>query len=226
MSVIRNIVLDGEHDSVGLLDGLCDVVVFALIPDHEHTGDDAALLIALTRCTSEGDITLLDLPDDPRAAGQARQHVREQLAVWGLEDLAMTTELAVSELVGNVVRHGKASMRLRLLRSQSLICEVYDGSLSTPRIRRAAFTIREAVACTWCPSSVAAGAPATSRMASASGPSRASPPEPRLAPAVTEHDRCPAVCPFRLTHRPDPARRAAAPRDAVRRAVQARGLVE
>ena len=125
----------------------------------------------------------------PAWVSQARQRVREQLAVWGLEDLAMTTELAVSELLSSVIRHGKAPMRLRLLRSQSLICEVYDGSLSTPRIRRAAFTIREAVACTWCPSSVAAGAPSTSRMASASGPSRASPPGPRLASAVTEHGR-------------------------------------
>ena len=52
----------------------------------------------------------------------------------------MTTELLVSELVGNVVRHAKGPVRLRLLRSRSLICEVYDGSLTTPRIRRAADT--------------------------------------------------------------------------------------
>ena len=52
----------------------------------------------------------------------------------------MTTELLVSELVGNVVRHARGPMRLRLLRGRALICEVSDGSLTTPRIRRAAET--------------------------------------------------------------------------------------
>ncbi|MER6086073.1 ATP-binding protein, partial [Streptomyces sp. NPDC001833] len=59
---------------------------------------------------------------------------------WGLDDLATTTELLVSELVGNVIRHARGPMRLRLLRSRILTCEVYDGSLSTPRIRHATYT--------------------------------------------------------------------------------------
>ncbi|MFE5793958.1 ATP-binding protein [Streptomyces sp. NPDC056503] len=46
----------------------------------------------------------------------------------------------MSELVGNVSRHASGPGRLRLLRSDTLICEVYDSSLTTPRIRRAAFT--------------------------------------------------------------------------------------
>ncbi|MEU9339951.1 SpoIIE family protein phosphatase [Streptomyces sp. NPDC048278] len=130
---------DGDR-SVDFLDDLCDAVVTALMPDRKHTVDDAALLITLTRCTADRDVSSLDLPADPRAAGQARRHVREQLAVWGLEDLTTTTELVVSELVGNVIRHAKQPLRLRLLRSNTLICEVYDGSLSTPRIRRATHT--------------------------------------------------------------------------------------
>ena len=140
MTGMLPIVLDGEDGTVDLLNDLCDTIISALIPDREHTNDDAALLIAHTRCTAGGDVATFDLPDDPRAAGQARQYVREQLAVWRLDDLTMTTELVVSELVGNVIRHAKGPMRLRLLRSQSLICEVYDGSLSTPRVRRASFT--------------------------------------------------------------------------------------
>ena len=31
-------------------------------------------------------------------------------------------------------------MQLRLLRSRSLVCEVFDGSLTTPRIRRTSWT--------------------------------------------------------------------------------------
>jgi anti-sigma regulatory factor (Ser/Thr protein kinase) len=50
------------------------------------------------------------------------------------------TELLVSELVGNVVRHAVGPTTVRLLRSRTLICEVSDGSLSMPRIRRAADT--------------------------------------------------------------------------------------
>jgi anti-sigma regulatory factor (Ser/Thr protein kinase) len=92
------------------------------------------------RAIDTGDVASWILPEDPRAAGQAREHVRNQLAVWGLDELAITTELLASELVGNVIRHAKGPIRLRLLRSCTLTCEVYDGSLSTPRIRHAAYT--------------------------------------------------------------------------------------
>ncbi|MGW2936012.1 ATP-binding SpoIIE family protein phosphatase [Streptomyces sp. NPDC001156] len=129
-----------EVDDVQHLDDLCDTVVSALLPDHGQTNDDAALLIAHTRAVDVGDVASCILPDDPRAAGQAREFVREQLAAWGLDDLAITTELLASELIGNVIRHAKGPIRLRLLRSRSLTCEVYDGSLSTPRIRHAAYT--------------------------------------------------------------------------------------
>jgi anti-sigma regulatory factor (Ser/Thr protein kinase) len=80
------------------------------------------------------------LPEDPQAAGQARRHVREQLSTWGLDDLTSTTELLASELVGNVVRHAKGPVSLRLLHDAELICEVFDGSLTMPRIRRATDT--------------------------------------------------------------------------------------
>jgi GAF domain-containing protein len=131
----------GHRDGgTGHLDDLCDVIVSALLPDREQTNDDAALLIAHTRCTAAADIASCSLPEDPTAAGQAREYIRKQLAAWELDDLVITTELLVSELVGNVIRHAKGPIRLRLLRSRSLICEVYDGSLTIPRIRRAAYT--------------------------------------------------------------------------------------
>ncbi|MFJ8494508.1 SpoIIE family protein phosphatase [Streptomyces sp. NPDC094038] len=130
---------DQEADVRGLAE-LCDTVVSELLPDRARTTDDAALLIAHTRALPADDIASFGLPDDPRAAGQARQLVRDQLSRWGLDDLSATTELLVSELVGNVIRHARGPMRLRLLRSRILTCEVYDGSLSTPRIRHAANT--------------------------------------------------------------------------------------
>ncbi|MFJ3804306.1 SpoIIE family protein phosphatase [Streptomyces sp. NPDC090088] len=130
-----------EEQTIQYLEDLCDEVVSALLPDHgEMTDDDAGLLIVHTRCTAASDVASRSLPDDPRAAGQAREYIRERLGAWGLGDLVITTELLASELVGNVVRHAKGPIRLRLLRSRSLTCEVYDGSLTTPRIRHATYT--------------------------------------------------------------------------------------
>jgi serine phosphatase RsbU (regulator of sigma subunit) len=129
-----------EDDDIRRLEELCDTVMSALQPDHEQTKDDAGLLIVHTRCTPARDVASYALPEDPRSAGQARDYIRQQLSAWGLEDLTLTTELLASELVGNVVRHAKGPIHLRLLRSRSLICEVYDGSLTTPRIRHASYT--------------------------------------------------------------------------------------
>lgn len=130
----------GSDQRTDRLDALCDHLVATLLPDRGQTSDDAALLIAHTRATPPGDVASCSLPENPRAAGQAREFVRGRLAEWGLHELETTTELLVSELVGNVVRHARGPVRLRLLRSRSLICEVYDGSLTTPRIRRAGHT--------------------------------------------------------------------------------------
>ncbi|POX46123.1 SpoIIE family protein phosphatase [Streptomyces sp. Ru72] len=125
----------------GDLERLCDALTTGLLPvDQLAAHDDAALLVVRVHALAPDRMASWQLSDDPRAAGQAREHVREQLSVWELEDLTMTTELIVSELMGNVVRHAKGPVQLRLLRSAGLICEVSDGSLTTPRMRRASET--------------------------------------------------------------------------------------
>ena len=48
--------------------------------------------------------------------------------------------MVASELVANVVRHAHGPVQLRLLRSTTLVCEVFDGSVTTPRIRRTSWT--------------------------------------------------------------------------------------
>ncbi|MFJ6893211.1 SpoIIE family protein phosphatase [Streptomyces hokutonensis] len=122
----------------GGLDEVCDALVGGLLPvDQQDIDDDATLLVVRVRGLPTDRIASWELPEDPRAAGEARLHVREQLAQWQLDELTMSTELLASELVGNVVRHAKGPIRLRLLRSADLVCEVSDGSLTTPRIRRA-----------------------------------------------------------------------------------------
>jgi serine phosphatase RsbU (regulator of sigma subunit)/PAS domain-containing protein len=122
------------------LDQLCDSLTRGLLPTGQPSTDDAALLVARVHATAPEAIATWSLPEDPQAAGAARRHVRDQLAVWDLQDLAGNTEMLASELVANVIRHARGPVRLRLLRSRTLTCEVFDGSVTTPRIRRASWT--------------------------------------------------------------------------------------
>ncbi|WP_256258721.1 SpoIIE family protein phosphatase [Streptomyces mirabilis] len=124
------------------LDPLCATITSALLPAHSALIDDAALLLARTHPLAAENVAEWPLPEDPVAAGQARELVRAQLTDWDLadEDLIMTTELLVSELVGNVIRHACGPIRLRMLRSRALICEVSDASLTTPHIRHTSAT--------------------------------------------------------------------------------------
>ncbi|MFE2218830.1 SpoIIE family protein phosphatase [Streptomyces canus] len=122
------------------LERLCDMLTAGLLPTDQQAADDAAFLVARLHALPADRMAGWSLPEDPKAASQARRHIREQLAAWDLDDLSPTTELLVSELVGNVVRHARGPVRLRLLHTTELICEVYDGSQTMPRIRRATET--------------------------------------------------------------------------------------
>ncbi len=76
--------------------------------------------------------------------------------------MAFTTELIVSELVTNAIRYGIEPIRLRLLHDRdSLICEVADGSSTSPHLRRAATTDETGGGCSWSPGSRSGGVRAT-----------------------------------------------------------------
>ncbi len=119
------------------LEDTCDTVLQTLLPDRP--ADDVALLIARTRALDTAHVATWDVPRDPAAVADTRRIAREQLADWGLDDatLVTVTELVVSELVTNAIRHGDAPIQLRLIRNRSLICEVSDGSSTAPHLRRA-----------------------------------------------------------------------------------------
>ncbi|GCD95938.1 ATP-binding SpoIIE family protein phosphatase [Embleya hyalina] len=110
-------------------------------PAHEPRDDDATLLLARVHPLPEGDSTVWALPTDPACVGQARDLAVRRLAEWGLDELAFTTELVVSELVTNALRYGgDGPITLRLIRGDVLVCEVSDGSNTQPRLRRARTT--------------------------------------------------------------------------------------
>ncbi|KUM69991.1 SpoIIE family protein phosphatase [Streptomyces curacoi] len=115
------------------LDLTCRAVVDALVPDRPH--DDVALLMARTRILGADQVADWDLPADPAVVADARKVAARQLADWGLEELAFTTELVVSELVTNAIRYATGPIRLRLIRERALICEVFDGGATAPHLR-------------------------------------------------------------------------------------------
>ncbi|PWI13350.1 PAS sensor protein [Streptomyces sp. Act143] len=117
------------------LDALCDTVLKAVLP--EEPSDDVALLLARTRALGADRVATWDITPDPAQVAQARQAATEQLTTWGLDEAAFVTELVVSELVTNAIRYGQPPVQLRLIRDRSLICEVSDGSSTSPHLRRA-----------------------------------------------------------------------------------------
>jgi hypothetical protein len=99
--------------------------------------DDIVLLLARTSMLSADQVRSWPVPDDPAAVAGARRGASEQLAAWGLSELDFATELIVSELVTNAIRYGTPPIQLRLVRADTLICEVADGSATAPHLRRA-----------------------------------------------------------------------------------------
>ncbi|MFI1353645.1 SpoIIE family protein phosphatase [Streptomyces sp. NPDC020898] len=113
----------------------CEAVLDALLP--ARPSDDVALLVARTHALGPGQVAQWQVPNDPAFVSRARMLVIDQLAAWRLDELAFTTELVASELVTNAIRHATGPVQLRLLRDRALICEVSDGSSTSPRLRRA-----------------------------------------------------------------------------------------
>lgn len=117
------------------LEDMCDHVVDELASDHSR--DDVALVIARTRELDSAHVATWDLSEDLAEVARARDLASFRLAAWELEESAFTAELVVSELVTNAIRYGGDPVQLRLIREDTLICEVSDGGSTAPHLRRA-----------------------------------------------------------------------------------------
>jgi PAS domain S-box-containing protein len=126
---------DGPAHATPSLEAICDTLVGAL--HSEGAEDDAALLIARTRALAPDRVASWDLPADPAVVAGARAQAADQVAAWGLEEATFTTELVVSELLTNAIRHAAPPIQLRMILDDGLSCEVSDGSSSAPHLRRA-----------------------------------------------------------------------------------------
>ncbi|MBB5930909.1 SpoIIE family protein phosphatase [Streptomyces echinatus] len=116
----------------------CRALVERMLP--EHPSDDVALLVARTRLLNPSCVAAWDVPFDVTAVPRVRGEVTRRLADWGLEEVSFTTELILSELLTNAIRYGAPPVRVRLLLGRTLVCEVSDGSNTSPRLRQAATT--------------------------------------------------------------------------------------
>ncbi|MFE7097968.1 SpoIIE family protein phosphatase [Streptomyces erythrochromogenes] len=114
-----------------------DILATMLFP---VPSDDIALLIADTRRLEADRIAEWEVPGEHSAVSWVRNAGSAQLVEWGLGDIAFAAELILSELVTNAIRYGSAPVGVRLLRDRSLICEVSDGSSTSPHLRYAATT--------------------------------------------------------------------------------------
>ncbi len=119
-------------------DATCAAVMETMLPTRPR--DDVALLVARTRRLDPTRVAEWDVPRDPAAVAPVRNACVRQLEDWGLGQIAFTAELVLSELITNAVRYGSEPIRVRLLRDRTLICEVSDGSSTSPRLRRAQAT--------------------------------------------------------------------------------------
>ncbi|MET7518268.1 ATP-binding protein [Streptomyces sp. NPDC005480] len=118
------------------LPDLCDAIAHAL-PDGNRAGE-TLMLLARTKALPKDRVLTLSLPAGPEAAPIARAAARRQLEAWGVdEETAFTTELIVSELVGNAVRYGTPPLQLRLIFERMLTCEVSDTATSAPQVKHA-----------------------------------------------------------------------------------------
>ncbi|MFB7054060.1 SpoIIE family protein phosphatase [Streptomyces vinaceus] len=116
----------------------CREVLAELLPVRPR--DDVALLVARTSALPPERIAEWEVPFEPSAVATMRALAMEKLEEWGLSELTFGTELVLSELITNAIRHGSEPVRVRLLHDRVLTCEVFDGSSSSPRLHYAKTT--------------------------------------------------------------------------------------
>ncbi|KOG89734.1 diguanylate cyclase, partial [Streptomyces varsoviensis] len=122
------------------LEEAADRVLHTLLPDTTAYADDVTLLLvgfpAAPLATAS-----VELPGETSSVPAGRRFLLGALREWGLEALADTAPLLLSELLTNAVLHARGPIGLRLWRSnRELGVEVADGSTPRPRARLATAT--------------------------------------------------------------------------------------
>ncbi|OAR22963.1 PAS sensor protein [Streptomyces sp. ERV7] len=119
------------------MDDACDTIIRAL-NIRGGRKDDVALLMARLNGIAREDVAEWPLAIDAREVARSRRLVVDQLREWGLEEVSDTVELLVSEVVTNAVRHAHSrQLQLRMVRAETLRCEVVDDDHTLPMLTHA-----------------------------------------------------------------------------------------
>ncbi|MFD9793544.1 SpoIIE family protein phosphatase [Streptomyces sp. NPDC059070] len=119
------------------MDDACDTIIRAL-NTRGGRKDDVALLMARLNGIAREDVAEWRLAIDAREVSRARRLVADQLGEWELAEVAETVELLISEVVTNAVRHAHShQVRLRMVRAETLRCEVVDDDHTLPMLTHA-----------------------------------------------------------------------------------------
>ncbi|MFF2655461.1 SpoIIE family protein phosphatase [Streptomyces sp. NPDC058045] len=113
----------------------CAAVLSSVLPPGQT--DDVVLLVARSRILGPDHVAEWQVPQDPAAVSRIRSACARTLTSWGLDEIGYATELILSELITNAIRYGRPPIRVRLLRDRVLVCEVSDGSSTSPHLRHA-----------------------------------------------------------------------------------------
>ncbi|MER7811953.1 SpoIIE family protein phosphatase [Streptomyces sp900116325] len=114
---------------------VCDTIAYTVL--RKPFQDGAALLVARTHSLAPARVGSWIFPAEAQSVSDARHAARECLTRWDLDDHIPTTDLIVSELATNVIRHAQGPIRLRLILDRALSTEVSDDADTVPHLRHA-----------------------------------------------------------------------------------------
>ncbi|WP_157610259.1 ATP-binding SpoIIE family protein phosphatase [Spirillospora albida] len=134
LEAMRAQLAGASHD----LDDTCDGLLAALANDVP--ADDIAIVAVGIDGIPKDDIARWDLTPTPSAVPRVRAQVAAQLTDWGLGIATDAVQLLVSELVTNALVHGAGVIRLRLIKTDTLLCQVYDDGQELPQLCHAGAT--------------------------------------------------------------------------------------
>lgn len=120
----------GEQPDPMDLEQRCDGLLDTLGASHRM--DDVALLAASLSGIPADRVANWIMSPSAHSPRIARGLVRGLLQKWDLADSAETATLLVSELVTNAIRYAKRPISVRLMLTDSLLCEVRDDDHHLP----------------------------------------------------------------------------------------------
>jgi anti-sigma regulatory factor (Ser/Thr protein kinase) len=120
----------GEQPASEGLEQRCDGLLGALGAGYRM--DDVALLAARLSGIPADRVANWMMNPSARSPRIARRLVRDQLRKWQLAEIAETVILLVSELVTNASRYASRPISVRLMLTDSLLCEVHDDDHRLP----------------------------------------------------------------------------------------------